>query len=170
MTIMIKVLDVDEIRTRKQKEQLIHLYCIKKTSISKIADLFEETSEWVEERLEQFGIPLRKKSFEPRRGNGRNETYGYVRIKVDGRWTLEHRHVWEQANGKLPKGWIIHHINGRKDDNRLVNLLGMPRGEHSPQATGLILARMSRIVELESEVEQLKDLVRAYEEVIASYS
>lgn len=30
--------------------------------------------------------------------------------------------VWEEANGKVPKGYVIDHINGDIHDNRLDNL------------------------------------------------
>lgn len=33
-----------------------------------------------------------------------------------------HRFVWEQANGSIPDGCDIDHINGDKRDNRLSNL------------------------------------------------
>lgn len=167
---MVETIDSIEFATRKQKEQLHHLYCVKKSSIRTIANLFDQTSEWVEEKLVQHDIPLRKKSLEPRRGNGRNETYGYIRIKVNGAWVLEHRYVWEQIHGPLPKGWVVHHINGNKSDNRPTNLLGLPKGEHSPEATGLIRVRISRIVELEDKVAQLEGLIEAYEELICSPS
>ena len=35
---------------------------------------------------------------------------------------LEHRYVWTQAHGDIPKGMFIHHINGDGHDNRLSNL------------------------------------------------
>lgn len=34
----------------------------------------------------------------------------------------EHRHVWEQANGPIPAGHHVHHINHDRADNRLANL------------------------------------------------
>ena len=47
---------------------------------------------------------------------------GYVQIYIKGKQYLQHRYVWEQANGKIPKGMQIHHINGDKKDNRIENL------------------------------------------------
>ena len=68
----------------------------------------------------------------------RAEPSGYVR---------EHILVWEQVNGKpLPKGWIIHHLNGIKDDNRPRNLVALPNKKHY-----LVLqAKAKRIQELEA--------------------
>ena len=43
-------------------------------------------------------------------------------ISNDGKQWLEHRWVWTQAHGKIPKGYEIHHINSNKHDNRLENL------------------------------------------------
>lgn len=46
-------------------------------------------------------------------------------------YMLEHTIVWERHHGKpLPKGWVIHHLNGIRDDNRLVNLVGLPDRKH----------------------------------------
>lgn len=48
---------------------------------------------------------------------------GYVRLTLPtGERVLEHRWLWEQANGPIPPGAIIHHRNEIKTDNRLENL------------------------------------------------
>lgn len=47
---------------------------------------------------------------------------GYVSIIVNNYVVSEHRHIWEKHNGKIPKGYFIHHINGIKHDNRVENL------------------------------------------------
>jgi len=41
-----------------------------------------------------------------------------------------HRVVWEYHNGKIPKGFHIHHINGDSHDNRIDNLQLMMAKEH----------------------------------------
>lgn len=46
------------------------------------------------------------------------------------RYQFEHRRVWEQANGPIPAGHVIHHVNGDKLDNRLENLSLMRRDQH----------------------------------------
>jgi len=61
---------------------------------------------------------------------------GYIYVKItEGKgfqnWTQEHRFVMEQRLGrKLRKYEIVHHINGKKDDNRLSNLRLMTDKQH----------------------------------------
>ena len=43
---------------------------------------------------------------------------GYIRI---GHNLFEHQQVWIDANGPIPKGKHIHHINANKTDNRIEN-------------------------------------------------
>lgn len=65
---------------------------------------------------------------------------GYVR---------EHILVWKQSTGNLlPDGWVVHHYNGIKNDNRPKNLLAMPNKKH-----GLFISSLQkRIFELEAKM------------------
>jgi len=38
--------------------------------------------------------------------------------------------VWIRANGPIPAGFVVHHLNGNKQDNDLKNLRVMSRAEH----------------------------------------
>lgn len=41
-----------------------------------------------------------------------------------------HRKVWEDAYGKLLKGWVVHHIDFNKVNNALENLMALPEWLH----------------------------------------
>lgn len=50
---------------------------------------------------------------------------GHMSILIDNRPTVSiqvHRAIWTFANGPIPDGLVINHINGVKTDNRLANL------------------------------------------------
>ena len=47
---------------------------------------------------------------------------GYQRVGFEGKYYMLHRLIWTLAHGEIPKGLVIDHINGNKNDNRLVNL------------------------------------------------
>lgn len=55
----------------------------------------------------------------------------YKNIKRAGKTHSEHKYVWEQANGPVPPGYVVHHKNHVKRDNRLENLQLMTFEEHS---------------------------------------
>ena len=79
---------------------------------------------------------------------------GYVGIKVNGEVFREHRIVWERTHGPLPDGWVVHHLNGDRADNKLENLYAMPRRRHSPKE--IIKAHQQRIRRLEAELKECK--------------
>lgn len=62
-----------------------------------------------------------------------NNGYFILQIEVNGikRRIREHRLIWEKARGKIPKGFVIHHKNGDRLDNRLENLDCVKWGEHN---------------------------------------
>lgn len=58
----------------------------------------------------------------------------YTRQK-DGRYIgsygkLLHRDVWTHYNGEIPKGYVIHHIDGNPSNNDISNLQLMTQSEH----------------------------------------
>jgi len=71
------------------------------------------------------------------RGGRTNVGKGYRQIyigRVNGKtqYKLEHHLVWEQTHKRpLPKGYLVHHLNGIKDDNRPENLVAILRNKHS---------------------------------------
>ena len=99
---------------------------------------------------------------------GRVVKDGYVYIRVlygspgkgkGGFYRGEHILVWERINGKpLPKGFVVHHYNGVKDDNRPQNLLGLPRQEHHSHPREVLRLYERRILELERELNAVQQL------------
>jgi len=77
----------------------------------------------------------------------RASTTGYVR---------EHLLAWEQFHNKpLPKGWIIHHLNGIRNDNCIANLIALPDNKHRH----ILAAKAKRIQELEALLNHQSQIV-----------
>ena len=97
---------------------------------------------------------------------GKSHSCGYVSVRTKGsgkRYTLEHKVVWEAVNGPLPKGWIIHHLNGIKADNRMENLAGMPRQEHHSRPRKALEPYEARIRTLEERIRQLETKLASHQ-------
>lgn len=105
----------------------------------------------------------RKEPKKPLNGGRRLNNGGYViliqpqhpRAKGKTGYVLEHILIWEKVHNRpLPNGWVIHHLNGIKTDNRPCNLVAMPNARHTRRELGE--AYKKRIRELETEVNLLK--------------
>ena len=70
---------------------------------------------------------------------GTPNTRGYVHVRKGSQSFKAHRVVFEAANGPIPDGLEINHINGVKTDNRLANLEMVTPAENQRHAyrTGL---------------------------------
>lgn len=66
-----------------------------------------------------------------------------------------HREIWREAHGEIPRGWLIHFLNGNKLDTRLENLAAVPR---YPRHLGEITAPyIERIKNLERLLKESKE-------------
>jgi hypothetical protein len=74
-------------------------------------------------------ITLTKKSFPTQEFNGR-KYYQYEGRYFTSHKRKMHRDVWEHYNGKIPKGYHIHHIDGNPSNNDISNLQLMEASEH----------------------------------------
>ena len=90
---------------------------------------------------------------------------GYIDVKAPEHpkarkngYVSEHVLVWESVHNRpLPNGWVIHHLNGVKNDNRPENLIGLPFTKHK-----FVLAeKAKRIRELEAKVRLLERALEA---------
>ena len=54
----------------------------------------------------------------------------YPTTTKNGKTVYVHRLIWEEKNGKIPKGMVIHHKNKDYRDNRIDNLQLVSGSEH----------------------------------------
>lgn len=166
--------EAPRLRVRIEKGFLKQLYLDEKKSINEIKTITGHCFTTVQKWLRRYEIPIRtkKEAMSLLCGN-KNPAWkggtfinkdGYRMIRVGGHpragqngYVFEHIIVWEKEHGRyLPKGYIIHHLNGIKTDNRPKNLIAMKRGEHIHLAEPY----KAKIRELEIELVKLRKLVR----------
>ncbi len=59
-----------------------------------------------------------------------NKSRMFIKIAEQGKWEELAKYVWKQEYGFILKGDIIHHQNGDVLDDRLENLIALPRTDH----------------------------------------
>lgn len=101
------------------------------------------------------------------KGGRRRNRDGYILVycpehpRANRGYIFEHILIWEQAHDKfLPRDWVVHHLNGIKDDNRPENLTAFPRNGHSAKHRLLEKFRYVRIQQLEKENQMLRDNIQ----------
>jgi len=86
------------------------------------------------------------------------DSKGYVMIHAPNHplseksgYIPEHRLMWFDVYPNTPINWVIHHLNGIKNDNRIENLLALSRKKH--ETWTIVKAQQKRIRELEKILE-----------------
>lgn len=97
------------------------------------------------------------------KGGIRKQRDGYIRIKLNptdffiptadcSRYVAEHRLIMAKSLGRNLQPWeIVHHKNGIKDDNRIVNLYLVMRDSHDTKTK-----EQKRIAALEARIRELE--------------
>ena len=158
-------------------EDLFRLYWEEKLTSYEIAERIDVTPTQVRYWLRKYGIKIRGTSEANRlafskgrrpdsnlkgkespnwKGGRVKNNCGYILAyapnhpRATHRYVPEHILVWERVNKRpLPEGYIVHHLNGLRDDNRPENLVALSKKDHN-KVDRLKLAE-ARIRQLEQE-------------------
>lgn len=95
---------------------------------------------------------------------GKKVIQNYYAIKVNGKWPLLHRYLWEQAFGPVPAGMVVSFENGNQMDCRLENLQLISMTENMMRNT--IHTLPVEVVESIHQLRKYKNKLTKYEKQI----
>ena len=93
-------------------------------------------------------------------GSERINVDGYIEIKVaePNKWRLKHRIIWEQINGKIPKGYNVQFKNHNPQDCRIENLYLICRADQMRTENSLVAKypkEMQEVIRLKGVVNRI---------------
>lgn len=85
-------------------------------------------SEFKKGRIPTNKLPVGTVTLRKRNRDGR--THAWAKVAEPNVWMQRHRLVWEEHNGPLAKGLVIHRLDGDSLNDDINNLVAMSRAEH----------------------------------------
>ena len=76
----------------------------------------------------------------------------YPTIFLNGQNFYVHRLEWEKHYGSIPKGYIVHHIDGNKKNWNIGNLTLLSRSEHIREHAAVVHKKGIRIMATKDDV------------------
>jgi len=75
------------------------------------------------------------------RQHKKDSVRAWIKVAHPNVWKRNAIFVWEQANGVLPRGWVVHHKNRNPLDDSLENLQAMTKSEHAKEHQQELIAK-----------------------------
>ena len=90
-------------------------------------------------------------------GSERIDKDGFKMIKLNGKYVHKHRHLWEEKNGPVPKGYVVYFKDGDKENLTIDNLGIITREENM---------KRNSIVNLPDELREVINLKKTITKLI----